>query len=143
MDGRGEYHFMNDEHYIGGWKDNKQHGTGKYTYESGGSYDGQWRNGLREGYGVFVTKKGGYAGEWSNDQRDGLGVFIAASGELDIRAYTEDVGGEGVRYSADRTLVWTWTDGELVEAQMKDAETYRNNTCVVSPHLQLYLDEKF
>jgi len=65
------------------------------------------------------------------------------TGELDIRAYTEDVAGEGVRYDGDRTTVWAWSDGELVDSSMNDAETYRNNTCIVSPNLQLYLDEKF
>lgn len=143
MDGTGVYEFMKNEKYDGQWKENKQHGRGKYEYESGCSYEGQWRNGVREGYGIFKQKKGEYAGDWSKDVRDGLGVYLHMTGELDIRAYTEDVAGEGVRYDGDRTTVWAWTDGELVDSSMNDAETYRNNTCIVSPNLQLYLDEKF
>lgn len=143
MDGRGVYAFQNSEVYDGEWKQNKHHGDGKFTYKSGNIYDGQWRHGKREGNGIFKYANGDeFAGEYSDDRKDGLGVYRRANGELDIKVYNDDLPSEGVRFSTDRKKAWDIkSDGSCKVTSIRNAETFRENTSIISPFLAHYLDK--
>lgn len=54
--------------YIGGWKDNKQHGQGT-SINPGGQYTGMFKNGLFHGQGTIITIFGTWTGEWKDGGR--------------------------------------------------------------------------
>jgi len=142
MDGRGLYSFHNSEIYSGSWKNNKSHGYGRYVYRDGNTYEGLWQNGNREGNGTFQYVHGDeFAGEYSNDKKNGLGVYRRANGEIDIMVYNDYLHGDGVRFSADRSKAWSVkSDGSCEIISISEAETFRENTCIISDFLAHYLD---
>jgi len=143
MDGHGVYVFQNSEIYDGGWKLNKPHGYGRFVYRGGNIYDGQWRYGKREGNGILTYTNGDeFAGEFSDDKKDGLGVYRRAIGELEIAVYNDYLHSTGVRFSTDRKKAWTLNnDGSCQVTSMINAETFRENTSIISPFLAHYIHE--
>jgi len=143
MEGLGIYVYKNSEIYDGRWKLNKPHGHGRFVYRGGNIYEGEWCNGKREGNGILKLKNGDeFAGEYVNDKKEGLGVFRKLSGELDIGVYSDYLHSEGVRFSKDREKGWCLNgDGSTTRISMTEAESFRENTCIISPFLAHYLHE--
>merc|ERR1740124_758979 len=95
------------------------------------------------GNGIFKYANGDeFAGEYSDDRKDGLGVYRRANGELDIKVYNDDLPSEGVRFSTDRKKAWDIkSDGSCKVTSIRNAETFRENTSIISPFLAHYLDK--
>jgi hypothetical protein len=75
--------------YVGGWWDERPHGTGVMRWWSSGkrtngtaaaggeTYSGQWHRGARHGVGISVRAQSlVYNGEWAKDRWDGAGDLI-------------------------------------------------------------------
>lgn len=143
MEGLGVYVYHNSEVYDGRWKRNKPHGHGRFIYRNGNIYEGQWLNGKRDGNGILKQKNGDeFAGEYIDDKKEGLGVYRRTNGEIDIGVYSDYLHSEGVRFSEDRKKGWRLnSDGTTEQISITEAQSFRENACIVSPFLAHYIHE--
>ena len=74
--GKGKYlKTINNQTYIGQWKNDKMEGEGVLYFENGEFYKGSIINGKKQSYnGEYYYFNGNkYIGEWENDKKDGYG----------------------------------------------------------------------
>ena len=102
MEGRGTYRYATGNEYVGEFKAGQKEGRGTYRYASGDEYDGEYRE----------------------DKKEGRGTYRYASGFVEVGFYKANADvGEGVRWSADRTVAVRLRDGQPVEAiSLEEAE---------------------
>lgn len=96
--GKGTCFFKNGEFFQGFWDHGKMHGTGTLRYKNGDMYIGDWHNGLRSGQGTLNKANGDcYEGYWLNDKREGSGShFYHESGKVFVGEWANDVPKAGV-----------------------------------------------
>ena len=84
-DGYGERRFVNENLYVGLFRDGRSHGQGTFRYKSDDRLDryvGLWNSGKRHGYGSLYMADGSvFVGEWSNDVMN-HGKFRGVDGTL-------------------------------------------------------------
>jgi len=96
--GKGTCFFKNGELFQGFWDNGKMHGAGTLRYGNGDMYIGEWHDGLRSGQGTLNRANGDcYEGYWLNDKREGSGShFYAESGKVFVGEWADDVPKAGV-----------------------------------------------
>ena len=50
----GKFIDINNDTYIGAWKDDKRHGYGVHTFANGDKYDGYWKEDQKHGHGNLI-----------------------------------------------------------------------------------------
>jgi hypothetical protein len=71
----------NGEEYVGGWKENKQHGLGTYKFANGDTHNGEWKDDKTHGLGTYKYASNGneYSGYWEHDERCGKFLWLPTS----------------------------------------------------------------
>lgn len=79
MNGKGEMLIIDQEKYVGEFKNGEYHGIGILAYPDGGSYQGNWSNGKKEGKGkIYYPPDSGIEyieGEFKNDEPKGTFII--------------------------------------------------------------------
>eukprot|EP00793_Prasinoderma_coloniale_P007021 PRCOL_00006873-RA len=84
--------FMNDDQYVGGWKNGKPSGSGRYVWADGSSYEGEWLHGLKHGRGRYAWGSGAtYDGEWMDGCMQGVGTHTSPDGTRYEGSWVKDV----------------------------------------------------
>lgn len=93
-EGHAAFVFNDGKKYVGGWKDNEQHGVGIMQYPSKSrdvEYSGEWHNGKRQGVGKYTWECGSvYEGEWKDGMKHGKGKYTLSSGDSYEGDFVED-----------------------------------------------------
>ena len=104
---------IEENEYIGEWKNAKYHGQGTFTTDSGNKYVGEWKDGRMEGQGTLTTDSGNkYVGEFKNGVREGHGTYIFASGDKYVGEFKNN------EYEGQGT--YNWADGTKYVGEYKD-----------------------
>jgi hypothetical protein len=72
---------IQEDKYVGEYKNGKRHGYGKKSYANGATYDGYWANDFKNGHGKYISFTGKvYVGEFKNNLFHGKGRYVYPSG---------------------------------------------------------------
>ena len=79
---RGINYIINEDRYIGDFKDGVPDGKGLHYYRTGEKYEGYFKKGVREGKGVYYYKNGDrYEGDFKNNRIEGKGILYHINGD--------------------------------------------------------------
>ena len=81
---------IQEDKYVGEYKNGKRHGYGKNSYANGATYDGYWANDLKNGQGKYISFTGKvYVGEFKNNLFHGKGKYVYPSGNCYIGDFSD------------------------------------------------------
>ena len=71
---------LDEEEYVGGFKNGSFHGQGTYTFADGEKYVGEFKYDQFNGQGTYYYPGSTYVGEWKDDEENGHGTLTFANG---------------------------------------------------------------
>ena len=117
----GTYTFANGDQYIGGFKDNKLHGTGLYTFANGDQYIGRFKDDIINGDGIYLFADGGeYVGEFKDGNRHGQGTYFHFTGDIYVGGFKDD--------KANGNGTYTFANGDEYVGEYKDNRRHGQGT---------------
>lgn len=114
--GVGNFSYLNNCKYMGGWKNGKRHGQGVMILPDDGRYCGDFVNAKYEGIGTYTNPDGeDYTGQWKESNFDGFGIHVKSSGE----SYT----GRFRKHKRHGEGTCSYTNGDVYKGEWKNDKT--------------------